>query len=111
MKKYENVAIEVVRKLINKEIKEDEIINFVEIENDEVLEMFFACVEQFGITEKNIFGLCKYDLFIYKEDSKYCFIENNSECKIDKEKIVDERWYCLGYDDYEESYIIQFESV
>lgn len=110
MNKYENIGIEIVRKLINKDIKEEEIINLVEIYNEEDLEMFFACVDKYKVTEKHGTALI-YDLFVYKNENKYCFIENDSKCNIDESKIIDEWWYSLGYDYEQGAYVVQFERV
>ena len=108
--KYEDIVIETLRKIIGKEIDEEEIFNLVQIYNDEELEMFLACVDKYKATDGGSM-LLMYDLLIYKDGDKYCFVENGDEGDLDESRIIDERWYSLGYDEYLSVYKIQFEGV
>ena len=108
--KYRDIIFDTIESIVGKDNIDKDIVSFfIDIKNDEELEMFFSCLNQFGIS-KDV-DLYIYDLFVYKENGEYRFVKNDSKCNIDKDMIIDEYWYSVGYDYYSDFYVIQFERV
>lgn len=109
--KYKNIIYNTIVSIIGENNIDRDIVTFLisGITNDEELEIFFSCLNKYGISKDVILDV--YDLFVYKENEEYCFIENNSKCNIDENRIIGEYLYSVGFDYYSDSYVVQFERV